>query len=440
MKFLKKTFSFIFILLALYPRTASAEQFDLSGYDSIGVYACELNSEEVLIAQNEHVRMYPGSITKVMTILVACDYLDEQQEITVTKDALDLVGYNSSVAELAEDEVLTFSQLIYATLLPSGNDAAIVVALAAGEKILGTQATSEEYYEAFIAKMNEKAAVYGMNETHFSNADGYDDTNNYSTAYDIFILGKVALEHEAITKASETSAVTVTTNTATHIWKSTNGMHHEYLDDFSYDYSGDNPYYDTRVTGMKTGYTSIGQKCFLMTAEADNMKVVGVLLNVPIEPEEMEIWAKAESIMSYIYDKHTYTVLINDDNRKTTLQIANPSFLKKGEFNIYASKDVSSCVENELLENIKVTIEINPEAGNYTKNNKVKLNKSIHAGDVVATAVFVSGETVIKQVDLIATEDFRKAGILDYLLYAIIICATLAAVRYIIINIKRAIK
>lgn len=409
--------------------------FDLSEYDGIGIYAVETNSGDVLIEQNAHVKMYPGSITKIMTVLVTLDYCsDISEKVTITGEMLDMLGYNSSTADLEVGEELTVSDLIYAALIPSGNDAAIALAVHTGEKILGTGRQTKDFYDAFINAMNARAAKIGMSETHFANADGYDDYENYSTAYDVFILGREASKNELVTKVAAQKQVNVTTNMGEHEWDSTNLFYYTELPDFYG--GGENPYYCSYVTGMKTGYTDIGQKCLLFTAKDENKKIIGAILNVN-DDDYTNIWAKTYSMLDYIINKHTLTELITDDSRHCALQISNPAFLKSAKLNIYASSNGLTCLDNDFLNTLNSKIVVNADNCELKNNGKVKLKKDIRAGDKVASLVFYSGETEIISIDMIAIENCGRFGMFDFVLYLVLVCAVFIVMYAIYININK---
>ena len=435
---LRKIFVTLLIISAvtfIFPLSCTAASFDLSGYDGIGIYAVETNSGEVLVEQNAHEKMYPGSITKVMTVIVtldACENLSEK--VTITDEMLDMLGYNSSTADLKVGEELTVEDLIYAALIPSGNDAAIALAVHSGEKMLETGQQTKECYDAFIKAMNEKAAKIGMSESHFANADGYDDYNNYSTAYDIFLLGREAVKSEIITKAASQKQINVTTNLAEHEWDSTNLF---YYSELPYFYGGgENPYYCSYITGMKTGYTDIGQKCLLFTAGAENKNIIGAILNVN-DDDYTNIWSKTYSILDYIINKHTLTELVTDDNRHSVISISNPAFLKPANLDIYASSNGLTCLDNDYLNSLNSRIVVAADKCELKENGKIRLKKDIKAGDKVASLIFYSGNTDIHSVDMIAIENYNKFGLFDLLLYIVLICAILLIISVIYININK---
>ena len=143
-----------------------------------------ITDKEVIFDQSAFARLYPASITKIMTYLVAVKYGDLTQMVTITDEMLDLDSA-SSVAGLEAGDVVSIGDLLYGMLMVSGNDAAQAIALTVG----GTE-------EGFAALMNEEALRLGATGTHFVNAHGLTDEQHYTTAYDIYLILNEALKDE----------------------------------------------------------------------------------------------------------------------------------------------------------------------------------------------------------------------------------------------------
>lgn len=216
------------------------------------VYDCKTESFSFLLGK-ETDRVYPASITKLFTAHVALQFLQPQQQITAGA-VLDLVGAGSSVADIEKGEVLTVEMLVEAMLLPSGNDAAYLLADAAGKVIKGDDTLSPSAaVAAFLKEMNGQARALGMSGTHFTNPDGYHDPNHYTTFADMVKMGKKALENQTImqyTTVSKDDPVLVSGQTKQ--WKNTNAL-----------INPESPYYCPIATGLKTGQTPSAGSCLL---------------------------------------------------------------------------------------------------------------------------------------------------------------------------------
>lgn len=142
-------------------------------------------SAQVIYSKNAYERLYPASVTKTMTCLVALKYGDLTKEITVKNEMLANLDPGSSLCHIKEGDTLTLEQLLYGLMLPSGNDAANVIAYC----VAGSE-------EAFVDMMNEEARSIGATDSHFMNAHGLTDPEHYTTAYDIYLIYNELMEYD----------------------------------------------------------------------------------------------------------------------------------------------------------------------------------------------------------------------------------------------------
>lgn len=419
----------IAVIIMMMPFGAFAENaVDVSEWPDMGVYLVEMNTGTVLVSQNEHQKMYPGSITKVMTAIVVMDRMDPETKITVTKEALDLVGYNSSVADLEEGEVLSVKELLYASLIPSGNDAAIVLAVETGRLEAGEGASAAECLRVFIDEMNQRRAELGMSDTHFSNPDGYDDWTNYSTPYDIWLMAKAAVNYPLIKEICSMNSVSVNTGTNYHTWYTTNMLHTETYTIYGETY--ESRFYLPWVNGMKTGYTDMGRKCLLLSAEDDGLFVLGAILNVPSDTGT-EIWERSTYMLSGIFGKYSAVSVIDDDNRSASVRITNRGIFSEKELTVWAEEDRVILVPNELMDEGIETAAVWDSSVITVKNElKGRLLGDLKAGDRAAVLEIRSKESgvLLSTVDMIVTDGYRNAGIVDYIITAVPVA--LLAVMY----------
>lgn len=159
---------------------------------------CDLTNHEVLYAQNVHEQLYPASLTKIMTALVAMKYGNLDDVVTIDEVALD-IDSESSVCYLALGDQYTLKQLIYGLLIASGNDAANAIAQHVGGTI-----------ENFVSMMNEEAKSIGATNTNFVNAHGLQDENHYTTPYDLYLIFNEAMKYSTFTDAISQQNYTVT--------------------------------------------------------------------------------------------------------------------------------------------------------------------------------------------------------------------------------------
>jgi len=230
------------------------------------VYDCNAGEFTYLLGE-ETDRVYPASITKLFTAYVALQFLEPKQHI-VAGDVLDLVGAGSSVAGIEKGNILTVPMLVEAMLLPSGNDAAYILADAAGKVIKGDDTLNPSAaVAAFLKEMNGQARALGMSGTNFTNPDGYHSPDHYTTFADMAKMSEKILENNMIrgfAQVSKEEAVFVTGETKS--WENTNKL----VDPSS-------EYYCPLATGLKTGQTPSAGSCLLSSFEQEDRQwVIGV--------------------------------------------------------------------------------------------------------------------------------------------------------------------
>lgn len=221
------------------------------------VYDCEAK-QFVAKAEDVSTKIYPASVTKLFTAYVALQYLDAAKSVKAG-EVLNKVAAGSSVAEIKKGDVLTVEQLIAGMLLPSGNDAAYILAAEAGRAMYGEKAnevSTDEAVKRFVKEMNDQAKILGMNGTNFANPDGIHSDSHYSTYADLAVLGTLVLADPVLMKYAATSSMDVTLASGSVNWHNTNAI----IDPQS-------EYYCSLCTGLKTGQTPMAGSCLLSAFE-----------------------------------------------------------------------------------------------------------------------------------------------------------------------------
>lgn len=165
------------------------------GNDAEAVIIVNTKTHEVIAHRNAKKQMYPASITKIMTLLVACENIENFDDtFTMTLDITDpLYVEEASVAGFLKDEVITMTDMLYGLILPSGADAAIGLA----NSVAGNEVK-------FAELMNKKAEELGLKDTHFTNTSGLFHKDHYTTAYDMAIVLEAALNNPICKKVLST--------------------------------------------------------------------------------------------------------------------------------------------------------------------------------------------------------------------------------------------
>lgn len=258
----------------------------------------ERNSDTLLYAWNPDTQIYPSSMVKLMTALVALEQGDLKEKVTVTKRALSYVEIGSVSAGLQAGEELTLEDLLYCMMVASANDASTVIA----EHIGGTQ-------EGFLAMMNRRAAELGCTGTQFTNVHGLHDEGTYTTARDICRIVDAALENEVFRAMFTTVSYTVPKTNKSEprqVWTTNYMLSKENKENVK-------KYYDERVTGGKTGATDEAGRCLVATAEGGGMELLSIVMGAEPEYEEDGLALKrfgsfeeTKALLDYALENYQY--------------------------------------------------------------------------------------------------------------------------------------
>ena len=228
--------------------------------DAAQILVYDATADEILYSKSvAGSKLYPASTTKLFSTYVALQHLQPDTVITAG-DELDMLQPGSSIAYISKDHQLTVEMLVEGMLLPSGNDAALVLAAAAGRAITGDDSLGgEAAVQAFVEEMNRTARELGFEKSHFVNPDGYHVGAHYTCVNDMALIARLALEDPIITKYMATyEADVVYASGHSNHWINTNHL----LDPES-------DFYYPGTLGMKTGHTNQAGYC-LMSAFRQN--------------------------------------------------------------------------------------------------------------------------------------------------------------------------
>ncbi|OOE10524.1 D-alanyl-D-alanine carboxypeptidase family protein [Fictibacillus arsenicus] len=243
------------LILAVFPQEAKAEP----GVSAKAAVLMEQSSGRVLYGRNEHRPMRIASITKIMTAILAIESGKMQDSVTITEHAARTEG---SSLYLKPGEKIPLTDLVYGLMLRSGNDSAVAIAEHVGGSLDG-----------FSYLMNQKAEEIGMKHTRFRNPHGLDThEDHYSTAYDMALLTKYAMNNDMFKDISATKVYRSeqTGEKWDRVWRNKNKMLKFY----------------ENATGGKTGYTKRAKRTLVSTAEKDGMELIAVTLNDPDDWED----------------------------------------------------------------------------------------------------------------------------------------------------------
>lgn len=316
----------------------------------------DLNSNRILYANNINEQRLIASITKIMTCIVAIEYGNLDDVYEVKEEVLEAFG---SAIYIEMGEKLTLKDLLYGLMLRSGNDAAVVIA----KNIAGSM-------ENFAMLMNETANKIGMKNSYFYNAHGLeenDGTGNLSTAYDMALLTKYAMQNDTFKEIFQTKTYQVKTNKKSYSWTNKNKLLHNY--EF--------------ITGGKTGFTQKARRTLVTTASSNNIDLVIVTLNDPND------FVDHYNLYESIFRNYKALKVLDKDK----FEIKNETIYKDDL--LYIKEDIYIPILPKEEKDIKIEYEL-------YKNNSYKTN------DIVGKAKIYLKDELIKEVEIYVTKEENK--------------------------------
>ena len=380
----------ILLLIALLLTHVSALQAPTP--NAAAALLIERNTGETLMEYNADEKIYPASMTKIMTCMLTLENLHLSDVVTVSESALEGLDESGSSAELQPGEQLTVEQLLYCMMLSSANEACNVAA----EAVSGDIAS-------FIGAMNRRAEELGCEKTHFANTHGLHDEAHFSTARDLSRITLEALKNREFRKIVGTSHYTVpaTNLTAERHLTTTNRLIIK---------ADNNIYYDKRVTGVKTGYTSPAGRCLIATAEDGPLSLLSIVCGcdttiLPSGDLQFESFPETEKLLDWGFSSYTYATVLTSLYPVAEIPVSRSA----------GSNFVSLAPKNEITsllpidydeEKIELKTELISETG---------VSAPVNAGDELGTVtVFYRGKE-LGSAPLVAIAGVERATLITYL-------------------------
>lgn len=279
-----------------------------------------MNDNEVLMEKDADKEVSIASLTKIMTVIVAIENIDNfDNKITITKKMIDDIESDVSIAGFKVGDKLTYDDLLYGAMLPSGADAVNALAIS----ISGNK-------KDFVELMNKKVEELGLKHTHFANVVGLYDKNNYSSAYDMSQILIYALKNPKFKSVFETKKYTYS-----------NGLKAESTLNYYSNKTNNNTSF---ITGSKTGYIKKAGYCLVSTSTLNDVNYLLVTLNAFSTDRASHI---KDHINTYKYysNNYGYKKLVDYDTDIITL---NALYTKEKEVNITANTVKEKYMKNDF--------------------------------------------------------------------------------------------
>jgi serine-type D-Ala-D-Ala carboxypeptidase (penicillin-binding protein 5/6) len=311
---------FMFNMLLYYK---NADFIKVNAMSASAVTVMDVNSNRVLLAQNEHTQMAMASTTKIMTAIVAIEESDNLDEMVQINDGA--VGIEGTSIYLRKGEKMPLRELLYGLMLASGNDASMAIGYHIGGGDL----------QAFVDMMNKKAEELGSKNTHFINTHGLDANGHYTTAYDLALIAAYAQKNADYAQIAGTKKRQIT---------STPEGHNRFLLNKqrllkSYEW----------CVGGKTGFTDNAGRCSVSAAKKDGLEVVCVVLNAP------NMFEDSEQAFNSVFNIYKRVELLKPYSYVDSVAVEGG---RQDKVKLYTEKGFSYPLKEREIDNIKIEKEL----------------------------------------------------------------------------------
>lgn len=367
----KILFLAIAIILLITPTVVHAESPTINSKAAILV---EVSTGRILYEKNSTKQLYPASTTKVMTAILVLEKCNLTDMVTINETALGNLPSGYVTCDLQVDEEISVNDLLYALMVKSANDAAYVLAEHVGGSV-----------DAFADLMNIKAREIGCTGTHFVNPNGVHDDRHYSTAYDLYLITKYAMQNETFRKLVATTEYTLpATNkypNADRSFTTTNQLLNPESTAYYYKYA----------TGVKTGYTSQAGNCIISMASRDGLDFIAVVLGGGATPSGLNArFIDSKTLFNYGYDNYTLTKVKEAKTVVETIEIENGTKETKN-LNVLINDSITvinnkSINMNDIIPEIKIDENILApiEKGQVIGSIKYKVDDIEYSSELIA--------------------------------------------------------
>ncbi|NLJ58125.1 MAG: D-alanyl-D-alanine carboxypeptidase [Tissierellia bacterium] len=376
----------------------------------------DATSGTILAQKNADKKMYPASLTKIMTAIIAIEMGELTDILTVDEQTPHEI--DGSHIALEPGEILTLKDLLYALMLPSANDAASVIAKHYGNDI-----------NSFAEIMNEKARELGAYNTNFVNPHGLHHSDHYTTAVDMALITRYAMENEVFRKIVETIRYEIkvtnkkdepryfaTLNRLLH----DNGYNQIYVDGFYI-----SPYYEY-ATGAKTGYTPEAGNCLAATAFKDGTELIAVTM----KGVSLEMYQDVHNLFNFGFSEYESATLVSKNTFIDNVKIQNGD---SKEISVITESDLTALIKKNSKQNIKSNVVIDTINLPLEKNSVVGKIEYTLDNEVIGTVNLISPISV-------SSTDSENQGIFLPILKFIGYLLLVAAISIILLKIYNDIR
>lgn len=400
----------IFLCFTMFACSCFAEELDVGCPSAL---LMDMSSGKILYEKNINEKMYPASLTKVLTAIIVLENCKLDEVVTISYNAVMNLTSGYVTANLQIGEELTVEQLLNVLMVGSSNDAAIALA----EHLSGS-------IEDFAILMNKKAEELGCKNSNFLNPNGVHDENHYSTAYDLSLISRYAMQNETFRKLVSTKSYSLPSTSKyeydDRLFTTTNSLlivnNNDRADNYYYKYA----------TGIKTGFTTPAGNCLISSSNKDGFELLCIVLGGGQTNNGLsERYVDTKDLFEYGYENFFLK------SAQKANSVVQTTTIK------HATKDTKRL---DLLTEKDINVLVKAEDKNSTLLPEIKLRENLKApiekGEIIGTITYNS-EGITYESNLIAANSVKKSKLFLKILIFIILVFILYIYRRINIRSRK---
>lgn len=381
----------LYLIILLIPFGVTALNYPELHYEKAIIY--DITDDEILFSKKSDEKSSIASLTKIMTTITAIENINDfNKYVTYTEEMSSQVRWDASVAGLKVGNQVTYNDLLYASILPSGADATTALAISTSGNI-----------NNFVKKMNDTAVKIGMTNSHFVNVTGLDAEGHYSTAEDILKLLKYSLQNEKFKSIYTTKSYTLS-----------NGL---FVRSTIYAYKGNTK----KILGSKTGFTLDAGRCISAYFTSSDHEMLLITLGASPDYKTIHI-TDALELINFIDDNYHYQNIIEENQVIKTIPVKNS---KIDSYEIVEHKSISKYLPDDYDKNL-IRIEYNGlEELSFTNKENSKIGE----------ASYYYNDILLEKKDIYLEQELKLDIIKLLLFYKYIVLIAIAIILFILISI-----
>ena len=369
---MKKFIIFFLVFFIFLTNIVFATDNTTPNVDAQSAILMDYKTGRILFAKNENEPLAMASTTKIMTAILAIENGNLEDTVKVSKNATKAPPVKMF---LKENEEIKLKELLYALMLQSSNDAAVAIAEHISKDV-----------ETFCNAMTNKAKEIGAKDTVFRTPNGLDSLDHHSTAYDMALITRYALNNKEFMDIINTRQVSFKTNLSSYNITNKNRL----LSEFD------------GANGVKTGYTGKAGHCFVGSATQNDMTLISVVLASGWGQKGKEQkWIDTKNILNYGFKNFSYEKILSKEDCQETISIKKGT---KDTMSLYYENDISLPISKDEKENISIKLD-------YIKTLEAPVQKDQKVG----VANIYINDNLVSQVNILTNENVNKKTFSSYI-------------------------